>query len=81
MYVYNLVGVEVRTASIIRVTRQYSPLKRRSTPARLHGAISQEPLIFILHTFTDFYNHACEAFVMAVQNEVNNGSILTQTVT
>jgi hypothetical protein len=31
--------------------KQYAPLKRRSSPMRLHGAISQKALIFVTHVF------------------------------
>jgi hypothetical protein len=39
---------EMRTASIIALVMEYVPLKRRSTSARLHGAISKKAVIFIL---------------------------------
>jgi hypothetical protein len=43
----SLVGIDGRIASIIRRwLRQYAPLKRRSAPTTLHGAISQKTFIF-----------------------------------
>jgi hypothetical protein len=35
-------------ATVMRAGSQYAPLKRRATSTRLHGAISQRVVIFIL---------------------------------